>query len=250
MADDTTFDPTAEGAGDFSFEETPDALPTIPPDEWDKIDAADGDDDDPTLFQRRRPVRKRLTPQRAKAWSKKKESGFLFLLQHTRDEDGHPMEALVRRLNFLDADVMKQLPKAIQRKLFEMTSERTRQRGENRKQDITMSVMMRELQRSREMANTYVMAGFIDPRVYETQEEAELMDGVWVEDIDIADRMIFVGVCEGGWDDAQNLLRPFLEESDGDVEAGASVQPVSGEAPESDDPFGEDAPFPTLVQVG
>jgi hypothetical protein len=33
MADDTTFDPTAEGAGDFSFEETPDALPTIPPDE-------------------------------------------------------------------------------------------------------------------------------------------------------------------------------------------------------------------------
>lgn len=196
-----------------------------------------------------RTVRKKLTSQRAKAYTERKKNGFWFLLQHTRDEDGEPMEALVHRVNFLDKETLVHLPKAVQTRLININLERIKKRGEMTKDTLTAQAFVREMGRSREMADAYVCAGFIDPKVYPTQAEADLMDGVWVEDIDVADRMIFSAVCEGSWEEAMTVLTPFSVGPDADVEAGEAVGPVPGEAPEPDDSAAEEAPIPPLVLV-
>lgn len=192
--------------------------------------------------------RAKLTRGRAKAFSERKKNGYWFLLQHTRDEDNNPMEALVYRVNFLDKEVLGHLPRQIRNKLLNLQIERAKRQGDNRP-DLTPDNLVRELSRTREMADAYCCAGFIEPKVYMTESEAELMDGVWVEDIDISDRMIFSAICEGSFEDALRLLTPFSGESEGPVGLSETESDVSGATPESDDQVADDAPLPELVLV-
>lgn len=240
MDDSTTHD---NGASGFSYEGVPDAAASDEFD-WDDLTPEPGAVPVPA-----KKARKKLTPQRAKGYTERKKSGFWFLLQHTRDEDGEPMEALVHRINFLDRETLIHLPKAVQTRLININVERMRKRGEVTRDSLTPQMFVREMGRSREMADAYVCAGFVDPKVYPTKEEAELMGGVWVEDIDVADRMIFSAVCEGSWEDALTVLTPFSDRPDVDAEPGETVGPVPGEAPEPDDPFGDEAPLPPIVLV-
>jgi len=193
--------------------------------------------------------RKRLTRQRAKQYQQVKAQGFIFTLNHTLDEDGKPMDAVVRRVTFADKEFFHGLPKSIQNQLINLNLERVRRQRETTPETITPSTFMRQLGSTREMANAYCIAGFVDPRVYATEADADRFDGVWVEDIDVNDRMVFLGVCEGSWEDARSVLTPFLEQSPRSVATGETVPNVSRETPESDDPFAGEAELPRLVPV-
>lgn len=245
MDDETPF--STNGSDDQEpspFEEVPDALFTGEP---------VGNFDDLTLnaeAKARIPIQRRtkLTAQRAKSFSERKKKGYWFLLQHTRDEANQPMEALVQRVNFLDRETLGHLPRAISTKLLNLQIERVKRRGEN-PPELTPTNLVREMGKGRELADAYVCAGFLDPKVYMDQAQAELMGGVWVEDIDVSDRMVFMSVCEGSYEEALALLTPFSEESIEPPPPGEAEPEVSGAAPESDDPFADDTPLPELVLV-
>jgi hypothetical protein len=228
--------------GGFGSEAVPEADQGFGTD-WDDLIPEKG-----AIPEPEKPQRKKLTRSRAKAYQDRKRKGFWFTLQHTRDEDNEPMVALVHRVNFLDKDTLGHLPKAIANKLLSMNVERARRRSEGPPQ-INEKTLLREMGKSREMSDAYVCAGFVEPRVYMTEAEADLMGGVWVEDIDVADRMVFLAVCEGSWEDALTVLTPFLDETDGPVEAGEAEPPVPGPTPVPDDLPAEDDPIPPLVLV-
>lgn len=204
----------------------------------------DWGDEDPLI--QTQPKRKRLSPSIARKAHEDRTRGWTFTLNHTRDEDGQPTEALVRRVNMMDKDMLASLPKAIQQKLFELQIERARRQQKNEKeQALNVSTVVRELGRTRETANAFVIAGFIEPKVYATEAEAVRNDGVWVEDIDVSDRLIFMAACEGSWEDAVAVLTPFRAELPGDVEgreAGGEVPrtqavPYPGVEEEAEEPL-------------
>lgn len=196
-----------------------------------------------------------FTRAKAKEAKAQEDRGFLFTLLNTRDPETHlPMTIRVRRVNMLDSATMGHLPRAIQAKLLELQAERARMQAKYAEmgpdEKLDASTILRELHRTKEMANAYMMAGSMEPRVYATEQEADQKGGAWINEIHELDRMTFMGVCDGAWEDAVSVLTPFPEQSARDVATGEARE----DSPETIEDFAleEDTPLTglRLVQSG
>jgi hypothetical protein len=159
-------------------------------------------DDDPGTKGKKA---KRLSSRTARARAEREEKGWIFTLTRTVDDDGDPQEAHVRRVTMLDRTMIGALPRSMQTRLIELTSGR----DNTPTKEMTPQQLMRRMGRGEELADAYCVAGFLDPKVYATLEEAETYDGVWVKDIDIADRFAFMNACDAVSEEAMAKLKPF-----------------------------------------
>lgn len=258
MSDDTQFHDLPEADVDGG----PEPIPSASPISDERFDAEPERNPEEALWAQiasevdaaTTPKRgKRLNPTLAKKIKQREDIGYEFVLLNTLDDDGNPATARVRRINVLDRAVIGALPKAMGQKVLEAQIERARAQQELRNRvkagerpDLT-KVILREMYRNEELADAYVIAGFIDPRVYATEEEADQKGGVWVEAINQADRTAYMAACEGQ-KEAVGLLAPFREEPEGPVADRGTMPDVPRQ-----DPIGqaeaEDGPFPKLVAI-
>lgn len=195
-----------------------------------------------------------LTRTVARGRREREAAGYIFPLYNTLDDDGNPTSARVRRINIMDRAVIGSLPKKLQGELLDAQAERAKvqrelkQKHDNGQKIDFTNVVLREMHRNGELAKLYAVAGFIEPRVYMTEKEAELSGGVWVEDIDNADLMAYMAACDGQRE-AVALLTPFRQEHAGPVPDREVGPDLSGPDAEPDSPD-QDDPLPPIIPLG
>lgn len=93
----------------------------------------------------------------------------------------------------------------------------------------------RNQKRQRDLANGLCIAGFIEPRLTETQAESDESDDpavLWVERIHINDRLSYMQAVMNAESEAAKALTPFPEAGSGRVDAGealpAAPTPIHG----------------------
>lgn len=180
----------------------------------------------PITEQRRRP--RRFNPAVARKRRQERNATFEFVLENTLDEEGNPTSALCRKPNIFDAEELLQLPKHIQGEVFQLIEETQKAEGEFQQsgKDPSLSEMAEQYGSLTTMADAACLAGFIDPRLYATEEEADANGGVWVKDIDFQDRMAFFNLITGEQREAAASVAGFHQGPMGDVRAGSTGDPV------------------------
>lgn len=155
-----------------------------------------------------------LSPQRASAsllrsLAKKEYAGqFTYKLSRASLQAGHDVTARVKLPSFANRAVIEEMPKDIRKMAADLMFSNSATPG----RVDPISNMDRTTKRGREVANLYVVVGFIDPPVYFTEAEAEAdPNGVWVEDIPFEDRWTFVRICDGDDTLSARLVSPFSE---------------------------------------
>lgn len=178
---------------------------------------------------------KRLDPAALRARRQREAAGYDFVLRATTDEDGNPTVARVRRPDIFDADEIGKLPQHMQHAIFRLIEEAEAQEGKTPGATVEESVvdlLARNYASFATLADAYVIAGFIEPRVYATAAEADTNGGVWVKDIERADRMAFYHHCTGMRTEAAESLTNFRDRPADDVDAGPARQTVPGQPAE------------------
>lgn len=172
---------------------------------------------------------KPLTAEIAEMQPSLNERGYLFTLFHTVDANGNPTVARVKRMTLAERATIAALPSALQTKFLDIARKIQEASGSrSRDQQLTKERMLENAGRSNDQANLYVCAGFIEPRVYMTQQEARERGGIWVDRIHYADRQAFANLCEESSEEAASRFRPVSERPAADVSTGSDSEAVSG----------------------
>lgn len=174
----------------------------------------------------------RLNPAALRERKRREQRGYDFILRATTDEDGNPTVARVRRPDIFDADELGKLPDHMQTAIFALIEEAEKEEGKPQRPDVEQGVvelLKRNYGAFSTMADAYVIAGFIEPRVYATAAEADANGGVWVKDIERADRIAFYHHCTGLWREVTDELGSFRERPDDALDAGSTGEAVSGQ---------------------
>lgn len=102
---------------------------------------------------------------------------------------------------------------------------------------VALGGLARGLERQQLLYDALCILGFVEPRLVETEAEADLANDeriVWIEEIDPRDRQRFGEMVTGGEEAAAAMLRPFpadgLEDPDPDRALSASA-PTLGDPP-------------------
>lgn len=146
--------------------------------------------------------------------------GVPFTLTATTDGEGNPTVVRVRIPDILDADTLDMLPDALRAEVFSTIEEvekantaamrNVKQGGEGEAVTaMSTAELASRFGNLSKMADAYVIAGFIEPRVYATPEEADEHGGAWVKDIEFVDRMAFFTYCTDNERGAASLAKPF-----------------------------------------
>ncbi len=170
-----------------------------------------------------------LTAEIAEQQPALNERGYLFTLFHTVDSEGNPTVARVKRMTLAERATIAALPSLLQTKFLDIARKIQEQSGaRNRDTILTKERMLENSGRINDQANLYVCAGFLEPRVYLTQQEAIEHGGVWVERIHYADRSAFATLCEESSEEAASRFRPVGVGPSQNVSAGSNSETVSG----------------------
>jgi hypothetical protein len=92
--------------------------------------------------------------------------------------------------------------------------------------------LKRNQERQKQLANGLCIAGFMEPRLVETHEEAVAANDpgvVWVEKIDIRDRMAYLQTVMNPESEAAKAMAPFPETGASGAESGEAVPELRGE---------------------
>lgn len=185
---------------------------------------------EPTPPAPRRP--QRLNPRTASIRRAARNRTHEFELKHTLDEEGQPTTALVRKPALLEADEMRQLPDHIQQGIFKLMEATEAFEGDDdtTQTEAQVRAAARHYGSIADMADGYVLRGFIEPKVYATEEEADANGGVCLADIDMNDRFAFFDFCSGAREQAAETARPFRGEPVVAVDPRPAGETVSGTA--------------------
>lgn len=183
-----------------------------------------------------RPVSyQRPNPADLRARRRQREEGFEFVLHATTDANGNPTVVRAKRPDIFDADSLGSLPQQHQQAVFDLITEteraeRSATTDDEREAMQRMSVadFARSYGNVAHIADAYVLLGFIEPRVYATAAEADEKDGLWVKDIEFADRMAFMTHVTEMQQGAAAQAATFPARPDAAVDAGPAGTPVSG----------------------
>jgi hypothetical protein len=139
---------------------------------------------------------------------------WLMKLHQTSIERGEPTYAEVRIVNLTDKALLGSMPTGV-RKLVERLffAGEANQRGAKNK--VAENRMRQGLRRLEEIGHAYAVAGFVEPRMVLTQEEAEAdPDAIWVGSdlIKLHDMTEFSRICEGDDQLAERRLEGFSRE--------------------------------------
>jgi hypothetical protein len=179
-----------------------------------------------------------LTPSMARSQSQQNERGWIFTLYHTTDpETGQPSEMIVQKVSLADRATLGNLPSVLQKRFVDVVNHQNNQPDSEGR--ITKERVLENAENRVELANLYVCAGAINPRVYMTQDEAQQFGGVWVGDISVTDRISFQQACERSTKEAAGRFRPYRGRPSDVVEARSVVSPLSREVPFSGDRVGD-----------
>lgn len=196
-----------------------------------------------------------LTTAKAVEGAKIEQTGWIFDLNATLDGEGKPQQAVVRRVTIADTQMIKSLPQHVQQKLTSLLDEQAfeQSKAENSRghkgarKKMTTKILVNNLEDGMEIADIMCVAGFIDPKVYLTEEEAEQHSGVWVGHIHKADRLAFNRVCQADQEAIADRLRPFLGGPIIDVPSVAAGPEFSAEVPQPERSDQSERPMPTMV---
>lgn len=189
----------------------------------------------PTPIARRQP--KRLDPKAARARRAQRNATFEFPLPNTLDEDGTPTSALARRPALLEADELRHLPDHMQQSIFKLMEQTEAFEGmDTAGQEAQVATLARSYGSIADMADGYVLRGFVEPKVYATAEEADAEGGVWLYDIALDDRMAFFDLCTNARERAAQTAAPFRDGSVGAVPARPAGDAIPGAGEPEPDP--------------
>lgn len=177
----------------------------------------------------------RPSPETLRARRLKREEGFEFVLHATTDDQGNPTVVRARRPDLFDADNLASLPDKHQRAVFDLITYTEQQEGKAQTADerealarMGVGDMARQFGNMTQMADAYVLLGFMEPRVYATAAEADEKGGLWIKDIELADRIAFMNHVDDARGGAAEQVSTFPSGPDGAVDAGPAGTPVSG----------------------
>lgn len=193
-----------------------------------------------------------LTRKDAKAGKVREERGYQFPLPWTAgvyaeddaplDDKGKPDRSKVGEARAVAR--VKRIPLANLASIAGLTSEMQdtvlevfRMLREGKGYDFeTWAEITRNQERQRELANGLVMLGFIEPRVVGSEAEADALGegAVWVEEVDIRDRLAYLSHVVQPNGEAAKSMRPFPD-------AGLR---------RADAPEGRPAPEPAIEPAG
>jgi hypothetical protein len=179
---------------------------------------------------------KRLDPAALRRRRQTREAGFDFTLETTLDDDGNPSVVRARLPNLLDASSLATLPADMRREVFQMIEQVETLEGNGQGSgfgDLVDGMSSDQLADAfgaiASVVDAYCVIGFVEPRCYATEEEADEQGGAWVADIEFADRMAFFNYCSARQKGASATVTPF---PDGrplpPVGAGPADSAVSG----------------------
>lgn len=172
----------------------------------------------------------RLDAAALRARKRREQEGYDFVLRATTDEHGNPTVARVRRPDIFDADTIESLPDTIQTRIFGIIEEAEKVEsagGASAMEESVTELLKRNYGAFASMVDAYVIAGFIEPRVYATAAEADANGGVWVKDIERPDRIAFYHHCTGMATEAAEDIAGFRDEPHDAVDAGPAGPEVS-----------------------
>jgi hypothetical protein len=188
---------------------------------------------------------KRLDPAALRRRRQQRETGFDFVLAQTLDDEGNPSVIRARLPNLLDASSLASLPADMRREVFQMIEQVESLEGSGQAGapsgfgDLVDSMSGDQLADAfgaiSSVVNAYCVIGFLEPRCYATEAEADDAGGVWVADIEFADRMAFFNECSAKQRGASATVTPFPDNRPlSPVGAGSGDPAVSG----ADQPLG------------
>ncbi len=159
-----------------------------------------------------------LTPEKARATRAANLEGHVFMLHRTGGK------ALVRRLSLTDRAMVGHLPARLQRKVWEMVSENSKGTAALESDgSLNPAQALNNLKRAEAVADAYLVAGFIKPRVIFTEADRESPGDVLVEEIEVTDKQAYVLWCEGDEKEAANRVAGFPSRQDRDVPPRSTV---------------------------
>ena len=155
-----------------------------------------------------------LTRDRARETKQRDERGYLFPLPYTGGE------ARVRRIPLARLATITGLSSAMQATVLEVFRE-VQQGGSfavRQWQDLK-----RNQERQEDLADGLCIAGFVAPRLVETETEADDANDplvLWVKEIDIRDRLAYLQTVMNPESEAAKAMTPFPDTGSGRADAG------------------------------
>lgn len=158
-----------------------------------------------------------LTRERARDAKQREARGYLFPLPYTGGE------ARVRRIPLAKLATITGLSGEMQSTVLEVFRE-IQQGG-------TFAVrnwqdLERNQRRQEDLANGLCIAGFVEPRLVESEAEADAANDpsvLWVEEIDIRDRLTYLQTVMNPDSEAAKAMAPFPENGTSGADAGEAV---------------------------
>ena len=172
---------------------------------YDGMDIIESPDD--VDYERNAP--KPISAARLKEEAQQKT--WLMKLHQTSISRGEPTYAEVRIVNLTDKTLIGTLPAGV-RKLIERLFFAGEVSGRGAKHKVAENRMRQGLSRLEEIGYAYAVAGFVEPRMVLTQEEADAdPDAIWVGSgaIKLHDMTEFSRICEGDDNLAERRLEGF-----------------------------------------
>lgn len=140
------------------------------------------------------------------------EQTWLFKCHQTSISRGEPVYAEVRIVNLTDKTLIGTLPHGV-RKLIERLFFAGEVSSKGAKHKVAENRMRQGLSRLEEIGHAYAVAGFVQPRMVLTKEEADAdPEALWVGDpngIKLHDMTEFSRICEGDDNLAERRLEKF-----------------------------------------
>jgi len=116
------------------------------------------------------------------------------------------------------------LPARLQRKVWEMVSENSKGAAAVTSDgSLNPAQALNNLKRAEAVADAYLVAGFIKPRVIFTEADRESPGDVLVEEIEVTDKQAYVLWCEGDEKETEKRVAGFPSGSDRNVPARPTV---------------------------
>ena len=175
------------------------------------------------------PEPRRLDPGALRKRRAERLATVTYVLQNTEDE---PVEVTVKRPDIFDADTIRALPTHLSASIFKLMEETRKHEGELSEDELReqpIDHLINNYGNSSDMAEAFVLAGFVEPRAYDTPEEADREGGVWVKDVAFSDRIAFMNWCNGRAKEVTDPVAETFPEGPGeDRGAGPDGAAVSG----------------------
>jgi hypothetical protein len=178
---------------------------------------------------------RRLDPAAARRRRQAREAGFEFTLVNTTDDEGFPSVVRAKLPQIFDAETLASLPSELRQEIFKVVESveeieigKTPDERQAALDGLSTADIVQQFGNIAHVVDAYCIAGFQEPRCYATAEEADEQGGVWVRDIEFADRMAFFEFCSRRERGGASVVKPFPDGPAAPVGAGSAHSPVSG----------------------